>query len=108
MKKSIIGVLALLWVCMIVLAGCSSAPEDKIFSLENPQKITITSISGEKIEVTGEDMMQQLTDNITSIQFERGESSVDTNGFGPMVSWYNSDGDEIETISVMRNTGANW
>ncbi|MDE6664204.1 MAG: hypothetical protein K2K46_12805 [Lachnospiraceae bacterium] len=103
MKKSIMGVLTLLWVCMIVLAGCSSSHEEKIFSLENFQKITVTSISGEKIEVIDEDIKQQITDNITSIQFERGESSVDTNGFGPMVSWYNSDGDVIETISVMSN-----
>lgn len=103
MKKSIMGVLTLIWVCMIVLAGCSSSPEEKIFSLESPQKITVTSISGEKIEVIDEDIKQQITDNITSIQFERGESSVDTNGFGPMVSWYNSDGDVIESISVMSN-----
>ena len=81
MKKLIMGVLTLLWVCMIVLVGCSSSLEEKIFSLESPQKITVTSISGEKIEVTDENMMQQITDNITSIQFRRGESSVDTNGF---------------------------
>ena len=102
MKKSIMGVLALLWVSMIVLGGCSS-PKVKIFSLESPQKITVTSISGEKIEVTDEDIIQQITDNITSIQFEKGESSEDTNGFGPIISWYNSNGDVIETISVMSN-----
>lgn len=102
MKKSIMGVLALLWVSMIVLGGCSS-PKVKIFSLESPQKITVTSISGEKIEVTDEDIIQQITDNITSIQFERGESSEDTNGFGPIISWYNSNGDVMETISVMSN-----
>ena len=103
MKKSIIRVLTLLWISMIILGGCSSSPKAKIFSFESPQKIAVTSISGEKIEVTDEDMMQQITNNITSIQFERGESSVDTNGFGPMVSWYDSDGDVIETISVMSN-----
>ena len=103
MKKSIMGVLTLLLVCMIVLAGCSSSPEEKIFSLENFQKITVTSISGEKIEVIDEDIKQQITDNITSIQFERGESSIDTNGFGPMISWYNSNGNVIESISVMSN-----
>lgn len=96
------GVLALLWASMIVLGGCSS-PKVKIFSLESPQKITVTSISGEKIEVTDEDIIQQITDNITSIQFERGESSEDTNGFGPIISWYNSNGNVMETISVMSN-----
>lgn len=102
MKKSIMGVLALLWVSMIVLGGCSS-PKVKIFSLESPQKITVTSISGEKMEVADEDIIQQITDNITSIQFERGESSEDTNGFGPIISWYNSNGDVMETITVMSN-----
>ena len=103
MKKSIIAGLALLCVCMIILGGCSSAPETKTFSFESPQKITVTSISGEKKEVTDEDIMQQITDNITSIQFERGESSEDTNGFGSMISWYDTNGDVMETISVMSN-----
>lgn len=103
MKKSIIAGLALLCVCMIILGGCSSAPETKTFSFESPQKITVTSISGEKMEVTDEDIIQQITDNITSIQFERGESSEDTNGFGPMISWYDTNGDVMETISVMSN-----
>ena len=101
MKKSITAGLALLCVCMIILGGCSSAPETKTFSFESPQKITVTSISGEKKEVTDEDIMQQITDNITSIQFERGESSEDTNGFGSMISWYDMNGDVMETISVM-------
>ena len=101
MKKSITAGLALLCVCMIILGGCSSAPETKTFSFESPQKITVTSISGEKMEVTDEDIIQQITDNITSIQFERGESSEDTNGFGSMISWYDMNGDVMETISVM-------
>ncbi|NBJ96563.1 hypothetical protein D5282_04310 [bacterium 1xD8-48] len=88
---------------MIILGGCSSAPETKTFSFESPQKITVTSISGEKKEVTDEDIIQQITDNITSIQFERGESSEDTNGFGSMISWYDTNGDMMETISVMSN-----
>ncbi len=99
MKKSITAGLALLWVCMMILGGCSS--KTQIFSLENSQKVTVTSISGEKIEVADEDMIRQITENITSIQFERGESSKNTNGFGPMVSWYDSSGNVIETISVM-------
>ena len=103
MKKSIMGVLTLLWVSMIILGGCSSSPKAKIFSIESPQKITVTSISGEKIEIIDEEIKQQITENITSIQFERGESSKDTNGFGSMISWYNSNGDVIETISVMSN-----
>ena len=52
MKKSITAGLALLCVCMIILGGCSSAPETKTFSFESPQKNTVTSISGEKKEVT--------------------------------------------------------
>lgn len=101
MKKSITAGLALLCVCMIILGGCSSSPETKTFSFESPQKITVTSISGEKMEVTDEDIIRQITDNITSIQFERGESSEDTNGFGSMISWYDTNGDVMETISVM-------
>lgn len=101
MKKTITAVFALF--CLVgMLAGCLSITQS--FLIETPQKIVITSISGEKIEIVDEDMIQQITKNITSIQFKRGESSRDMNGFGPIVSWYDSNDDVIETISV---TGKN-
>ena len=68
MKKSITAGLALLCVCMIILGGCSSAPETKTFSFESPQKITVTSISGEKMEVTDEDIIQKIIITIYKIQ----------------------------------------
>ncbi len=100
MKKAITAVLVLLClVGMIILGGCS--PKTQNFLIESPHKITITSISGENIEIIDEAIIQQVTNNITSIQFERGKSSKNTNGFGPIISWYDSNDDLIESISVM-------
>lgn len=100
MKKLVTLIFTLLClICMVVLGGCS--PKTLGFTIDKPEKVTITSISGEKIEVVDKDMIQQITDNITSIQFERGKSSKDTNGFGPIITWYDSNGDVIETLSVM-------
>ena len=71
MKKSITAGLALLCVCMIILGGCSSAPETKTFSFESPQKITVTSISGEKMEVTDEDIIQQMLFSFREVALSR-------------------------------------
>lgn len=100
MKKANTAFLVLLClVGMIILGGCS--PKTQNFLIENPHKITITSISGEKIEIIDEAIIQQVSNNITSIQFERGKSSKNANGFGPIISWYDSNDDLIESISVM-------
>ena len=63
--------------------------------------MVITSLSGKKTEITEEETIRQVTDHMASIQFERGRSSKDTNGFGPFISWYDSNGDLIESLSVM-------
>lgn len=100
MKRSIAAAfVSLCFAGMMLLGGCS--PKTKTFSIESPQKITITSLSGKKTEITEEEMIRQITDHIASIQFERGKSSKDTNGFGPFISWYDSNGDLIESFSVM-------
>ena len=99
MKKSIAVVLASLCLAGMLLGGCS--PKTKAFSIEDPQRITITSLSGKKTDITEETVIQQVTERITSIQFERGESSKNTNGFGPFISWYDANGKLIESVSVM-------
>lgn len=92
---------SLFFASMILLTGCSS--KVKIFSIEDPQKIVITSLSGKKTEITEETLIQQITNSVAAVRFERGKSSKNANGFGPFLSWYDSDGDLIESISVMGN-----
>lgn len=100
MKNRIAVVLvSLCLVATLLLEGCS--PKTKSFSIQDPQKITITSLSGTKTEIIEEAVIRQITENISSIQFERGGSSKNTNGFGPFISWYDANGELIESISVM-------
>lgn len=100
MRKPLAAALALL--CLVgitLLGGCS--PKTKYFTIEGPEKIVITSLSGKRTEVTEEDAVQEITEHLTSIQFERGKSSKNTNGFGPFISWYDANGELMESVSVM-------
>lgn len=96
MKKLITFVLI-----MIVLVGCEQQKELKTFELENVHKIVVLSVDGQQIEITDTDNVQKLTENISAIQFEKAESSKDSNGFGPIVQWYDANDNMIEVISIM-------
>ena len=105
MKKYIALVLAL--ACVLGLAGCAgrsygtTSSEYKSFKFENVSKLIIISIDGKRYEVTAPDTVRQITENIESIQFEKGESSENSNGFGPFIQWYDANDNLIESISVM-------
>lgn len=96
MKKLIVSVFTL--VCVLGSAGCSST---KTFEIEDAQKIVLISVEGKKVEITDADTIQQITDQMISIPFQKGKSSKDKNGFGPIIQWYDSNGDMVEVISVM-------
>lgn len=106
MKKHLIA-LALALACLLGLVGCAGKPDEttsseyKSFAFENVSKIVVTSIEGRKLEVTDVDTVQKITKNIASVQFEKGESSENYNGFGPFIDWYDTNGNYIEGISVM-------
>lgn len=118
MRKHLIA-LALALACLLGLVGCAGKPDEttsyeyksfadettsheyKSFAFENVSKIVVTSIEGRKLEVTDVDTVQKITKNIASVQFEKGESSENYNGFGPFVDWYDTNGNYIEGISVM-------
>ena len=97
LKKQIAFVFLL--TLIFALSGCS--PEQKTFEILDAQKIVIISVDGNKVEITDSNAVQQITDNFNSIQFEKGKSSKNENGFGPIIQWYDSSGNLIESISVM-------
>ena len=100
MKKSIMGVLALLWVSMIVLGGCSS-PKVKIFSLKKKKKITVTSISGEKIEVTDEDIMKLFEIRMKRIfRFDSEEADKKIEGLEKEIARVKNDIEHIIPYSI--------
>lgn len=100
MRRSLVAALALLCLAdMTLLGGCS--PKTKHFTIEGPEKIVITSLSGNRTEVTEEDAVREITEHLASIRFERGKSGKNTNGFGPFISWYDANGELMGSVSVM-------
>lgn len=84
MKKLLIAVL-----CFLLLCGCS-----KSFSIESPAKVTIQH--GEDIvEITDQETISRLTEQITSLTFQRGKSSQDQAGWEYWVIWYDESGEPI-------------
>ena len=75
--------------CFILLCGCS-----KSFSIESPAKVTIQH-EEDVIEITDNDTISRLTEQITSITFERGESSQGQAGWDYRVIWYDESGEPI-------------
>ena len=104
MKRYIAFLFAFVYVLSLV--GCASKSDGTTssyhsFEFENVSKLVVISVDGKRFEVTDTDTVQQITDNIESIQFEKGESSENTNGFGPFIQWYGANDNLIESISVM-------
>ena len=88
-------------VCVFSLAGCASKPEYKNFEFENVSKLIVISVDGKRFEVNDTETVQQITENIVSIQFEKGKSNKNTDGFGPFIQWYDAKDNLIESVSIM-------
>lgn len=97
MKKLFALLFAL--VCILALNACSS--EKKSFDITDVHKIVVYAADGENVEITDTNIIQQITDNINSIQFEKGKSNKDTNGLGIIVQWYDENGNMLEVVSIM-------
>lgn len=85
--------------CLLLLCACGE--KSKTFDLSGAQALTVTSVSGQKTEVTDPETAEKIARSIGALEFERGESSADVNGFGPIVTWYGADGGVLDAVSVM-------
>lgn len=104
MKKPMLFILGLLFA--LALTGCSA--EQKKFEIPDVQKMAVISVDGRKVEITDADTIRRMTDMVTSIPFEKGESSKQSNGFGPILQWYDAGGNVVESISVMGEQTINY
>jgi uncharacterized protein YcfL len=82
MKKLCIVTLLLL----AMLCGCS-----KQFTIENPVKVTIQR-ADDIVEIEDTGTVASLTEQITSMEFQRGKSSKDMDGWEYWLRWYDEDG----------------
>lgn len=96
MKKHFV-IVCLALICCLALASCSA---EKTFNIDGVAKIEVMSgNTGESVEVTDKDVIQQITDNINSVKFQKG-SRIDSSGWSYNIRWYNADGQEIENMST--------
>lgn len=97
MKKLI--ALGLVLACIAGLAGCSS---EMTLDIAEASKIKLRSgTDGTTVEVTGEEEIQYITDNINALRFSKGKSSKDYSGWRYSLKWYNSENTLMEELVVM-------
>ena len=90
MKKLLFAVL-----CFMMLCGCT-----RTFSIENPAKVTIQR-GGEVLEITDDATIQRLTDQITSMTFQRGKSSRNYTGWEYWLTWYDESGTMVFSAFIL-------
>ena len=96
-KQGLVLVCTLL-ICGLTLLFLTSRSKEKTFAIEGAAKIEVFSgTTGLCVDVTDEDTIQQITDNINSITFKR-ESKIASSGFRYHIDWYDTDGQIIESI----------
>lgn len=71
------------------------------FEIEGAQTVKIFSgTTGESIEVSDTDVIDQLTDMINSRRFTRGDKEA-VDGYAYALVWYDADGDVIEMLYLL-------
>ena len=97
MKKLI--ALCLVLACLASLAACSS---QMTFNIAQASKIELRSgNNGTTVEVTDEEDIKHITDNINALRFSKGSSSKYSTGWRYWLKWYDSENNLIEEIVVM-------
>lgn len=81
----------------LILTSCSSIFQ---FNITNISKIEIMS-RGITAEVTNTANIKYITDNINSMKFNKGDSSVNDKGWSYRLKYYNFEGTLIEEIIIM-------
>lgn len=93
-------------ICIVICIGvllvvCSSV---KSFEIPSAAKLELSSgNTGNIVEITDADNIQQITNNINSLRYEKGHSSNDSTGWSYSIKWYNTDGSLIEEIAILDN-----
>lgn len=97
MKKIVLFILMLYYT--LYLAGCSS---EKSFNITGISKIELLSgNTGATVEITDEEEIAYITNNINAMMFSKEKSSKDTTGWSYWLKWYDSDNNLKEEIIVM-------
>lgn len=98
MKK--LGAVMLIFVCMLGLAGCMV--NSVSFEIEDAAMIKLRSgMDGTMVEITSQDDISRITENINALKFEKGYSSKDYGGWSYWLTWYDAEGVQLDEMTVM-------
>jgi hypothetical protein len=97
-----IVILICIVICVgVLLVACSSI---KSFEIPSAAKVELRSgNTGNIVEVIDADSIEQITNNINFLRYEKGNSSNDYTGWSYSIKWYNTDGSLIEEIVILGN-----
>ncbi len=101
MKKTISILITTL--LLISVVGC--AKQGIQFEIGTASKVKIFSGStGKSVEITDAEVIKTITDDINSHKFIKDKSSKNWEGFTYYITWYDSDGEQVEEVIVMNGS----
>lgn len=98
MKRGIAFILICFF--LLSLAGCMSEREN----LELPEADMIrlrSGLDGAEVDITDQEDIRRITENINVLKFEKGYSSKDYDGWSYSLTWYDSQGKALDSLTVM-------
>lgn len=97
MKRRI--ALSIVVIFLFGILGCSSVRQ---FQIAGAGRIKLRSgLDGTMVEITDEETIGYITDNVNALKFQKGKSSSGYGGWSYRISWYDSNDKLMEQIVVM-------
>lgn len=102
MKKLIALLLAL--VCVLGLLGCSD--KNVTFDIGTASTINIKSgLTGDEVNIADNEFIQNITENINSLRFEKTSATDGKVGYAYMLTWFDTEDNQIATITITEENG---
>lgn len=101
MKKSIF-ILSL--IIVLGLVGCSD--KNLTFDIGEASKIHIKSgLSGDEVNITDKEFIQEITEDINSLRFEKTSTSNGKVGYAYMLTWLDTEDEPIARVMITDENG---
>ena len=102
MKKFI--ALALALVCVLGLVSCSD--KNMTFDIGEASKINIKNgLTGDEVNIVDTEFIQNITENINSLRFEKTSATDGKVGYVYMLTWFDTEDNQIAKITITEENG---
>lgn len=102
MKKFI--ALALALVCVLGLVSCSD--KNMTFDIGGASKINIKDgLTGDEANIVDNEFIQNITENINSLRFEKTSATDGKVGYVYMLTWFDAEDNQIAKITITEENG---